>query len=82
MPTIEAHLRRELHKIGVELRKLAYTLPNGIGEHALLLLSEQTKAAAAETPAKYLAIPADAVALADSKSRTVGPRPSPEEHCG
>ena len=39
MPTIEAHLRREMHKYAVELRKLAYTLPNGVGEHDLLELS-------------------------------------------
>ena len=36
MPTIEAHLRREMHKYAVELRKLAYTVPNGVAEHDLL----------------------------------------------
>jgi hypothetical protein len=39
MPTIEALLRQELRQYAVELRKLAYTLPNGIGEQALLRLS-------------------------------------------
>lgn len=49
MRTIQAHLRRELHKYAVELRKLAYTLPSGVGEHELLLLSERMHAAAEET---------------------------------
>ena len=48
MPTIEARLRRELHKYAVELRKLAYTLPNGVGEYNLLRLSERMSAAANE----------------------------------
>lgn len=39
IPTIEALLRQELRQYAVELRKLAYTLPNGIGEQALLRLS-------------------------------------------
>jgi hypothetical protein len=30
MPTIEAHLRREMHKYAVEIRKLAYTFPNRV----------------------------------------------------
>ena len=50
MPTIEAHLRREMHKYAVELRKLAYTLPNGVGEHDLLELSQLMNIAADETP--------------------------------
>jgi hypothetical protein len=57
MPTIEAHLRRELRKYAVELRQLAYTLPNGIGEHNVLRLSERMNVAADETPEKYLAAP-------------------------
>ena len=57
MPTIEAHLRRELHKYAVELRQLAYTLPNGVGEHDLLQLSERMNVAADKTPEKYLAAP-------------------------
>jgi hypothetical protein len=46
MPTIEARLQRELHKYAIELRKLAYTLPNGVGEYDLLQLSERMSAAA------------------------------------
>jgi hypothetical protein len=38
-PTIEALLRQELRNYATELRKLAYTLPNGVGEQALLRLS-------------------------------------------
>ena len=54
MPTIEAHLRREMHKYAVELRKLAYTVPNGVAEHDLLELSELINIAADETPKKYM----------------------------
>ena len=54
MPTIEAHLRRELHKYAVALRKLAYTVPSGVGEHGFLQLSERMHTAADETPKKYL----------------------------
>ena len=57
MPTIEAHLRRELHKYAVELRKLAYSVPNGVGEHGFLQLSDRMNVAADETPRKYLATP-------------------------
>ncbi len=53
MPTIEAHLRREIHKYAAELRKLAYTVPNGMGEHELLELSESMNVAADKTPEKY-----------------------------
>ena len=52
MPTIEARLRRELHKYAIELRKLAYTLPNGVGEYNLLQLSERMGAAAYEEVAR------------------------------
>jgi hypothetical protein len=44
--TIEAQLRRELHKYAIEVRKVAYSLPNGVGEHRLLRLSEQMNTAA------------------------------------
>ena len=44
--TIEARLRRELHKYAIELRQFAYTLPNGVGEYDLLRLSERMIAAA------------------------------------
>lgn len=53
MPTIEAHLRREMHKYAAELRMLAYTVPNGVGEHDFLKLSEVMNVAADETPEKY-----------------------------
>jgi hypothetical protein len=46
MTTIEAQLRGVLHKYAIELRKVAYSLPNGVGEHELLRLSEQMKTAA------------------------------------
>ena len=49
MVTVEARLRRELHKYAVELRKLAYTLPKGVGEYDLLRLSERMRAAAEAT---------------------------------
>jgi hypothetical protein len=52
MPTIEARLRRELHKCAIELRRLAYTLPNGVGEHNLLQLSDRMSAAAQEVVPK------------------------------
>jgi hypothetical protein len=57
MPTIEAYLRRELRKFAVELRKLAYTVPNGFGEHDFLHLSDRMKSSADETPQKYLKPP-------------------------
>jgi hypothetical protein len=46
MPTIEAQLRQELRDYAVELRELAYTLPNGLGEHDLLGVSGRMRAAA------------------------------------
>jgi hypothetical protein len=46
MPTSEARLRRELHNYAIELRRLAYTLPNGVGEYRLLSLSERMSVAA------------------------------------
>ncbi|HZC09735.1 MAG TPA: hypothetical protein VE485_06820 [Mycobacterium sp.] len=48
MPTIESRLRRELHQYAMELRQFAYTLPNGVGEYNLLLLSDRMSAAAQE----------------------------------
>jgi hypothetical protein len=48
MPTVEAWLRRELRASALELRKLAYTLPNGVGEYNLLQLSDRMSAAAEE----------------------------------
>lgn len=43
---IEAWFREELRKYAVELRKLAYSLPNGVGERGLLQLSERMNSAA------------------------------------
>ena len=37
--TTEALLRQELRNYATELHKLAYSLPNGVGERALLRLS-------------------------------------------
>lgn len=46
MPTVEAQLRQELRNYAVELRQLAYTLPNGVGEHDFLQLSGRMRVAA------------------------------------
>lgn len=46
MPTIEGRLRQELHEYAAEVRRLAYTLPMGVGEHDLLGLSERMYATA------------------------------------
>ena len=48
MLTIEARLLQELRNSAVEVRRLAYTLQNGIGEHDLLRLSERMRATADE----------------------------------
>jgi hypothetical protein len=41
-------LENELRNCAVELRQLAYTLQDGVGEHDLLRLSERMRAAADE----------------------------------
>jgi hypothetical protein len=46
MPTVETRLRQELRNCAVELRQLAYTVPNGVGEHDLLRLSDRMHAVA------------------------------------
>ena len=46
MPTLETLLRQELRDCAIELRQLAYTVPQGVGEHALLQLSDRMRAAA------------------------------------
>lgn len=46
MPTDEAWLLEELRNYAIELRQLAYTLPNGVGEHGLLRLSDRMRAVA------------------------------------
>jgi hypothetical protein len=49
-PTIEALLREELRNYATELRKLAYSLPNGVGERALLRLSAHMTTTADQFP--------------------------------
>jgi hypothetical protein len=46
MPTFEAQLRQDLRNYAVELRQLAYTLPEGVGEHDLLRVSGRMRATA------------------------------------
>jgi len=46
MPTVEAQLRQDLRAYAVELRQLAYTLPEGVGEHHLLRMSGRMRATA------------------------------------
>ena len=52
MPTLETRLRQELRDCAIELRQLAYTLPNGVGEHGLLQLSDRMRTAAEEVVRK------------------------------
>ncbi len=46
MIPVQRRLEDELRNCAVELRQLAYTLQNGVGEHDLLRLSERMRAAA------------------------------------
>ena len=46
MPAFEAQLRPDLRNYAVELRQLAYTLPECVGEHDLLRLSGRMRATA------------------------------------
>ena len=46
MPTFEAQLRQDLRNYAVELRQLAFSLPEGLGEHDLLRLSGRMRATA------------------------------------
>lgn len=46
MLNTEAGLGDELRNYAVQLRRLAYTLPNGVGEHDLLQLSDRMHAVA------------------------------------
>ncbi len=46
MLPIEATLRQELRDCALKLRQLAYTVPNGVGEHEFLRLSERMRATA------------------------------------
>ena len=43
---VQWRLEDEMRNCAVELRQLAYTLQNGVGEHDLLRLSERMRAAA------------------------------------
>lgn len=52
MPTHETRLRQQLRDCAIELRQLAYTLPQGVGEHGLLKLSDRMRAAADEAVRK------------------------------
>lgn len=49
---VETQLRQDLRDYAVEVRQLAYTLPNGVGEHAFLHLSGRMHAAADQVVAK------------------------------
>ncbi|WP_172831574.1 hypothetical protein [Mycobacterium asiaticum] len=49
---VEARLRQELRNYAVELRQVAYGLPGGVGEHDLLRLSDQMRAAADQVVGK------------------------------
>jgi len=61
MIPVESRLQDEMRSCAVELRQLAYTLQNGVGEHDLLRLSERAcrkfvlLAAAEYSPPKYSA---------------------------
>src|SRR5689334_12020217 len=46
MPAVVAQLRHDLRTYAVELRQLAYTVPDGVGEHDLLRLSGRMRATA------------------------------------
>ncbi|MHA7651032.1 hypothetical protein ACX9NE_18955 [Mycobacterium sp. ML4] len=46
MQTVETRLRQQLRNYAVELRQVAYALPNGVGEHDLLRLSDKMRATA------------------------------------
>lgn len=48
MIPVQTRLEDELRNCAIELRQLAYTLHNGIGEHDLLRLSERMRATADE----------------------------------
>jgi hypothetical protein len=48
MIPVESRILEELRTCALELRQLAYTLHNGIGEHDLLRLSERMRSTADE----------------------------------
>jgi hypothetical protein len=46
MIPVQTRLEDELRSCALELRQLAYTVQNGVGEHDLLRLSERMRATA------------------------------------
>jgi hypothetical protein len=72
---VEAWVRDELRSYALALRKLAYTLPNGAGEHDLLELSDQMKAAGRELAGILGAVgpkePAQSHSLHEQESPTI-----------
>lgn len=52
MPTLETRLGQELRDCALELRQLAYTVPHGVGEHALLQLSDRMRVAAEQVASR------------------------------
>ena len=48
MIPVQTRLEDELRNCALELRQLAYTQQNGVGEHDLLRLSERMRATADE----------------------------------
>lgn len=46
MSIIESQLCQQLRDYAIEVRKLAYALPNGVGEYAFLQLAERMMATA------------------------------------
>ena len=48
MVPVQTRLEDELRNCALELRQLAYTVQNGVGEHDLLRLSERMRATADE----------------------------------
>ena len=46
MSALEPQLCQMLRNYAVELRQLAYAIPNGVGEHNLLGLSDRMRATA------------------------------------
>jgi hypothetical protein len=84
--TVEAQLREDLRNYGVELRQLAYTLPEGVGEHDLLGLSGRMRATADQVerpqPHQPGIMPAvgDLVRCTDGSWMTRPPQSCPHGH--
>jgi len=74
---LEAWVRDELRSYALALRKLAYTLPNGVGEHDLLQISDQMKTASRDLKGILASIgPEDPI---QSRSRHEQARPTIDE---